>query len=442
MNIIIEGPDATGKTTLAEKIKAKYPFMQYVHSTASTPNDYDYHSNLLAACNGIYDRFFMGELVYPEIYGRPAKMTVAEARQLMNEIMANNDIFIVMYASNLNTLKERLVARGEVHYLEEIEAQNKLFKYYGEMFNAYLYKRFFFVDVSKEDCYKNLDKELEEIFENHGNSINYVYRQICRDLLEKGHPANTTVATKGKSKELNNYSFTIEDISNNVVTLKTRNVSLNYLAGELLWYWQGRNDLDFINHFSSFWKRISDDGETANSAYGYILQKKHGFDQIEKIIELLKKDPASRRAVLNINVPNEHVIETKDEMCTIALVFYIRHNKLNCTGIMRSNDVNFGLTYDITYFTQLQKYIAGRLGIATGSYTHFTTSMHFYDGDYDLVKKIAYGNLETINLHLDIDKLLAHSSELIDYIDNDFVSKEDFTKKLVDYKIICEEINE
>ena len=58
MNIIIEGPDATGKTTLAEKIKAKYPFMQYVHSTASTPNDYDYHSYLLTKCNGIYDRFF------------------------------------------------------------------------------------------------------------------------------------------------------------------------------------------------------------------------------------------------------------------------------------------------------------------------------------------------------------------------------------------------
>ena len=45
-------------------------------------------------------------------------------------------------------------------------------------------------------------KELEEIFENHGNSINYVYRQICRDLLEKGHPADTAAATKGKSKEL------------------------------------------------------------------------------------------------------------------------------------------------------------------------------------------------------------------------------------------------
>lgn len=436
MNIIIEGPDAAGKTTLAEKIKAKYPFMQYVHSTANTPNDYDYHSYLLTKCNGIYDRFFMGELVYPEIYGRPAKLSLAEARQLMNEIIDNTDIFIVMYASNIDTLKERLIARNELNYLDEIEKQNILFKSYGQVFNAYGYRRFFMVDISKEGCYEDLDRELEEIFENYGNSLNYVYRQICRDLLEKGHPADTAAATKGNSKELNNYSFTINDISNNVVTLKSRNISLNYLAGELLWYWQGRNDLDFINHFSSFWKRISDDGETANSAYGYILQKKHGFDQIEKIIELLKKDPASRRAVLNINVPNEHVIETKDEMCTIALVFYVRNNKLNCTGIMRSNDVNFGLTYDITYFTQLQKYIADRLGIATGSYTHFTTSMHFYDGDYDLIKKIAYGNLETINSRLDIDKLLAHNSELIDYIDNDFVNKDDFNNKLIDMGII------
>lgn len=51
------------------------------------------------------------------------------------------------------------------------------------------------------------------------------------------------------------------------------------------------------------WNKLSDDGITANSAYGYILQKKHGFNQIEKIIELLKVDPYSRRAVMNINVP-------------------------------------------------------------------------------------------------------------------------------------------
>ena len=33
MNIIIEGPDATGKTTLVEKILAKHPDMTLLHDT-------------------------------------------------------------------------------------------------------------------------------------------------------------------------------------------------------------------------------------------------------------------------------------------------------------------------------------------------------------------------------------------------------------------------
>lgn len=160
------------------------------------------------------------------------------------------------------------------------------------------------------------------------NTLNRQYRQLCKDLIEKGHSIESKGATRGNSKELTNYMFTIDDITDNVITLQTRDTSYTYLAAELLWYWQSRNDVEFIGKFATLWNKISDDGITNNSAYGYILQEKHGFNQIEKIIELLQKDPSSRRAVLNINVPNENVIETKDEMCTICLNMYIRKWKI------------------------------------------------------------------------------------------------------------------
>ena len=65
-----------------------------------------------------------------------------------------------------------------------------------------------------------------------------------------------------------------------------------YAIGELLWYWSGRNDVEFIDHFSKFWRNISDDGKTANSAYGYIIKYKFGFDQLECVINELKRNPA------------------------------------------------------------------------------------------------------------------------------------------------------
>ena len=131
------------------------------------------------------------------------------------------------------------------------------------------------------------------------------------------------------------------------------------------------------------WLNLTDDGITNNSAYGYILEKKYTYDQIKQIIDLLKKDPTSRRAVLNISDPTLNKIETKDLQCTIALQFLIRNNKLEETVYMRSNDVYFGLPYDYIYFITLGKYIASKLNLELGKYTHHATSMHMYLRDED-----------------------------------------------------------
>ena len=44
MNIIIEGPDATGKTTLVEKILAKHPDMTLLHDTGKTKTEQEIES--------------------------------------------------------------------------------------------------------------------------------------------------------------------------------------------------------------------------------------------------------------------------------------------------------------------------------------------------------------------------------------------------------------
>lgn len=243
---------------------------------------------------------------------------------------------------------------------------------------------------------------------------------------------------RGNTKELCNYMFTVDDLDCEYISLETGKTNLTYLAAELLWYWSARNDINFIGKFGSMWNKLSDDGATANSAYGYILQRKHGFNQIERIIELLQKDPYSRRAVLNINVPNYEVIDTKDEPCTVCLDYQIRNNKLQCTCVMRSNDMNFGLRNDLGFFISLQKYIARRLGVEVGSYNHFAMSIHVYDRDIKFAKDVAYGTMKQIKEKLNIDLLLEHKDELVKWVDNNFTSKEDFTNKLKELGIISE----
>ena len=237
--------------------------------------------------------------------------------------------------------------------------------------------------------------------------MNKIYLDLCKKLI--------TAPIVGNTKELNNYKFELKDITKSIITI--RNISKKYLLAELLWYINERNDKEFIGQFASLWNNISDDGMTSNSAYGYILGKKYGFNQIEQIIELLQKDPNSRRAVLNISDPSINRINTKDMQCTVCLQFLLRNNKLYCTTYMRSNDIWFGLPYDVVYFTFLQKYIAYRLNVGYGTYTHFVGSMHMYLRDEVNIKQM----IENVSEHsFDINYWkLINNKEIINLVNKD-----------------------
>lgn len=271
------------------------------------------------------------------------------------------------------------------------------------------------------------------------DNINEAWKHLSTNVLTLGDEVSGT-------KELQNVCFTINDINKNILTIR-KNFAPHYYLGELIWYASGINDVNFISDYGAIWKKLSDDGVTNNSAYGYIIQHKHGFDQLDKVIELLKKDQNSRRAVVNINYANDKVIETKDEPCTIALQFFVRDGKVNTTAIMRSNDLWTGTPYDIFYFTELQKYVANKLNLEYGAYTHFATSLHIYNRDEKNI-------LDSINLKnnmevfIDAQKILNDPTDFLNAIkkakeENDLTPRQikDFTleKAIKDNVLIIKE---
>lgn len=259
--------------------------------------------------------------------------------------------------------------------------------------------------------------------------INQLFKDLANELSISPQVGNT--------REILNKQIVLNDISNNVLTLKCRHKAMLYIIGELIWYWSGRNDVDFISKFSKFWQNISDDGTTSNSAYGYIIKYKHGFDQLECVIDELRRHPDSRRAIININTPTMYRMVTRDTQCTIFLQYYIRDNKLCSTATMRSNDFIKGLTFDITYFTELQKYVAYRLGLECGPYTHIDISFHTYDSDRELLEKIA-NETEEVKVQYNLSMLWDKDflNMLVDKVDNDWVDKQDFEDFCIAHGII------
>ena len=227
------------------------------------------------------------------------------------------------------------------------------------------------------------------------------YVEILRRLNAYGEE---NVVRGKKVKELLNYSFTIEHPCDRMLSIPGRTEKIKrYIFGELMWYLSGNDRVDYISKYSKFWNNITDDGIHSNSAYGkYIFgsmsRKGDGvnydkiFDHVERYNqwdwckELLQKDPNTREAVINIKPVQMY--DTKDVVCTLALNFYIRDNKLHLTTYMRSNDAIKGLTYDVFMFTFLQELMAAELGVELGRYHHVVTNLHIYESDYELVKNI------------------------------------------------------
>lgn len=230
-------------------------------------------------------------------------------------------------------------------------------------------------------------------------TIKEAYTEVVNQLLSQKEMI-------GNTKELNNCCIIIHNPTTKDLCFGKRKPSLKYLNAELNWYWSGDNSCEEIGKYASMWLKLTDDGKTSNSAYGYILFKKYGFNQLEQIIELLKKDKNSRRAVLNISDPTLNRITTKDMQCTMSIQFLVRNNKLQETVYMRSNDIYFGFPYDYVFFLSLGEYIAKELNLKLGLYTHHATSLHMYERDFN---KFNIDLDEKINL--DIEKIVEEHYE-------------------------------
>ena len=179
--------------------------------------------------------------------------------------------------------------------------------------------------------------------------------------------------------EVINAITVITDPTKNIMKNDVRNLSMKYAIGEMLWYLSGNKKLSEIRKYTKAWDRMSDDGETVNSNYGWCIKHKYGFDQWEYVKDLLTKSPETRQAVIHIKTADDK--ESKDVNCTVCLQFCIREGKLHATAYMRSNDIWMGFPYDVFQFTCMQILMSMELGVELGTYTHVAGSLHLYQRD-------------------------------------------------------------
>lgn len=157
---------------------------------------------------------------------------------------------------------------------------------------------------------------------------------------------------------------------------------------ESLWILASRNDVKYLTQFNSRMAEFSDDGEVFHGAYGYRLRRAQGFDQIFNAIELLRKEPSTRRAVLQIwDARLDLGMQSRDIPCNDLLMLDIRDERLNMAICCRSNDALWGAYgANAVQFSVLQEFIARAIDVQVGTMTQISRSFHVYNEREDFTK--------------------------------------------------------
>lgn len=148
---------------------------------------------------------------------------------------------------------------------------------------------------------------------------------------------------------------------------------------ESLWILNGNRDVEFVSRFNKNIKRYSDDGIYFHGAYGWRLRE-FVFDQLRAAIDLIKRDPSTRRAVLQIwDAEYDLGTDSNDIPCNDLIFLKLRNGKLHMRVCCRSNDIIWGCYgANAVHFSYLLDYLAGMLGVKMGTYTQISDSYHAY----------------------------------------------------------------
>lgn len=167
-------------------------------------------------------------------------------------------------------------------------------------------------------------------------------------------------------------------------------VNWDYVNREIEWYTStSLNVYDIPGKVPEIWKQVADKDGFINSNYGFLVFHPDNGYQYDRVKEELLAHSFSRRAVMIYNRPTMHSDYNyngrNDFICTNAVGYVIRNNKLHAHVQMRSNDVVFGYRNDRAWQDYVLSKLAADLEIDKGDIHWSATSLHVYERHFHLV---------------------------------------------------------
>lgn len=216
------------------------------------------------------------------------------------------------------------------------------------------------------------------------------YHELVKQVIDKGVRKETRTGIDTISYFGAYYRV---DLANGFPLLTTKKMIWNSLLHEVLWYLSGENHIRNLSKHTKIWDAWADEDGNLETAYGYYWRhfpsaqkNKNGdwevkeIDQIQYVIDEIKRNPNSRRLVVTAWEPG-NAIYSKLPPCHYTFTFNVYDGKLCCHLNQRSGDIALGIPFNLAAYSLLTQIIAQQTGLELGYFAHTIVDAHIYVAD-------------------------------------------------------------
>jgi len=181
------------------------------------------------------------------------------------------------------------------------------------------------------------------------------------------------------------------DLQKGFPLLTTKKLHIKSIVHELLWFLQGDTNIKYLkDNGVSIWNEWADENGNLGPVYGHQWRSWPAgdgstIDQITKVVEMIKKNPDSRRLIVSAwNVADvDHMALPP---CHALFQFYLADGKLSCQLYQRSADIFLGVPFNIASYALLTIMMAQVTGYKPGEFIHTFGDAHIYTNHLEQVK--------------------------------------------------------
>lgn len=181
------------------------------------------------------------------------------------------------------------------------------------------------------------------------------------------------------------------DLQKGFPLVTTKKLHTKSIVHELLWFLSGSTNVHYLQENGvRIWNEWADEHGDLGPIYGRQWRAWRGrdgreIDQIAQLVEGIKKDPDSRRLIVNAwNVGD--LKEMRLYPCHALFQCYVANGKLSCQLYQRSADVFLGVPFNIASYSLLTHMLAQQCGLEVGEFIWSGGDCHLYSNHFEQVK--------------------------------------------------------